>query len=328
MPWLEFADLHQDATRFDAAVAQTPAIDHFCSSSDWVLPAQAAFSPDAQPFIARYAQTTVALMTLPVTGGRVAVPLEAGWGLAAPIIGPDPREGAEVLAAMLEQSPRPPHGLYLSGIAQNGPWFDALLQRFGRHYRLGLGATCGRRMADLSDGFDGFLSRRSAKFRANGRRAWRKAQQAGFRFEYHHQIAEPLPLFERIMAMEATSWKGETEQGVNDGAARDFYRQMTGTLAAKGALRVVICTLDGEDAGFIFGGVLGDTYRGLQVSYVRRHRPWSLGNLLQWAMVRWLCETGVATYDLGTTMDYKLRWAEQAFDTVTLALTPRPAPRL
>lgn len=327
MPWLDFAALDRASAAFDAAVAQTPAIDRFCSTSDWVLPAQAAFTPTAQPFIAQHEGCTVALMQVEVPGGRIAVPLEAGWGLAAPIVGPDPQLGAALLAAMLEQAETPPHVLFLSGVQRDGPWFEALVARFGRHYSLGLGEVCVRRMAALDAGVDGWLAQRTPKFRANLRRSWRKAQADGFAFEYRREVADPAALFARVMAMEGASWKGASGQGVDEGPARDFYRLMTPRLAAKGALRAVLATRDGRDAGFVLGGVFDGTYRGLQVSFVDAFRPWGVGNLLQYAMIRGLAaEGGVRCYDLGTDMPYKARWAEQVFETVTLTVRPRAAP--
>jgi hypothetical protein len=44
--------------------------------------------------------------------------------------------------------------------------------------------------------------------------------------------------------------------------------------------RVVLATRDGEDVGFIFGGMIDAIYRGQQFSFADACRDLSLGNLL------------------------------------------------
>jgi CelD/BcsL family acetyltransferase involved in cellulose biosynthesis len=89
-----------------------------------------------------------------------------------------------------------------------------------------------------------------------------------------------------------------------------FYRQMLRRLAASGAARVVFARAGERDVGYVFGGVAGPFYRGQQFSYAEECRSLSLGNLLQLAQIRWLCEDGVARYDMGSVMEYKTHWAE------------------
>ena len=322
MERLSFAQIDAWARELDRAAASTPAVDAFCSSSAWVLPAQSAFSPSAQPFAAREGDAWAVLMRVPVRSGSwAAVPLEAGWGLAAPLLGPEPTQSAELLWLMCETTTEPLQALFVSGIQRDGPHWDALLKRFGPTHRLGLGEACPRRAASLEGGYAGWLSRRSARFRANLRRAQRIGAAAGVTFE-RHAGGPPDALFDRIVDIEARSWKGQAGEGINDGAPRAFYRRMTRRLAARGALRVVFAQRDGVDLGYVFGGLLGDTYRGLQVSFDEAHRGASLGNLVQAEMIQWLCEDGLAIYDLGTDMEYKVRWAEPGLDTVTLVLLP------
>ena len=53
----------------------------------------------------------------------------------------------------------------------------------------------------------------------------------------------------------------------------DFYQRALPRLAARGALRLSFAR-DGErDVGYVLGGVLGDTYRGLQLSYDADYQP-------------------------------------------------------
>lgn len=323
MQTLDFAGLAAAADRWDALVARSPEIDRFCTSSAWIVPAQAAFCPGARPAIALDDRGGVALMSLPVGVGKWGgLPLEAGWGLAAPCAGPDPAAAVALLADLWMAPPTRMDALFLSGIPPRGRWMQALVERFGARHRIGVGSRCVRRMARIDDGPDAFLARRSAKFRANLRRAARRGEASGVAFDRVDRGALD-PIFARIVAIEARSWKGRQGDGIDTGAPRHFYRLIAERLLARGTLRVVFAHRDGADLAYVLGGVFGDTYRGLQVSFVEGHEADEPGNLVQLEMIRWLAEEGVATYDLGTDMPYKRRWAEQSAETVTVAIVPR-----
>lgn len=319
---LTFVELDQRAVEFDALVAHTPDVDRYCSSSLWAAPAQAAFAPHAQPYIAHSDAGYVAMMAIRVQGGTVAVPLEASWGLASPFVGPDPAALVDLLVELDRQQPL--RGLFLSGLARGGVAQRAAIRAFVRAgRRVGIGPDTPRRVADLSGGLDGFLSRRSARFRANLRRAERKAYAAGFTWSYLAPTKGADDLFERILAVERRSWKGREGLGIDDGDACDFYRDVTARLVARGALRVVFIESEGQDRAYVFGGLLGDTYRGLQVSFDHEFADFALGNLAQYAMIQGLCEEGLAAYDLGTDIPYKHHWSEAGLTTLTVAVLPR-----
>ena len=323
MATLDFAGLAAAADDWDARVARTPDIDRFCTSSAWIVPARAAFCPQAEPCIALDDRGAVALMALPIGAGAWGgLPLEAGWGLAAPFAGADPTAVVDLLAELWRDPPHRMDALFMSGIPPRGRWMDALVGRFARGHRVGIGTRCLRRQARIDDGMDGFFARRSPKFRASLRRAVRRAARNGIGFERVDH--GPLDgLYDRILAVEAASWKGRQGDGIDSGAPRFFYRMIVERLLARDALRVVFATRDGVDIAYVLGGLFGDTYRGLQVSYVEGFERDAPGNLVQHAMIEWLVEDGLRTYDLGTTMPYKERWAEQAVETVTVAVAPR-----
>ena len=72
----------------------------------------------------------------------------------------------------------------------------------------------------------------------------------------------------------------------------------------------------------LHGGLVGDHFRGLQVSFDEEARSLGLGNALQLEMIRWLCEVGAASYDLGGYSAYKDRWAEAGLTTLRIVLRP------
>jgi CelD/BcsL family acetyltransferase involved in cellulose biosynthesis len=94
-------------------------------------------------------------------------------------------------------------------------------------------------------------------------------------------------------------------------------------LVRRGALRLLIAELDGRDVAYLLGGLFADEFRGLQFGFAAGLEALSLGNLCQWEMIQRLAVEQVRLYDLGTDVEYKQRWGEQTFDTVTLIARPR-----
>jgi len=314
-----------NADAFDSVIGATPDIDHFCSSSAWALPAQRVFCPEAEPWIYAADGAVIALMAMPMSDDRVeAMPLESGWGLAAPFAGQEPDETAELLYRMWAESPIRIDAVHLSGLRFRGIWMNAVARRFHSSHYLGVWGGCERRIAQLNGGPDAYLSRRSPKFRASLRRAVRRAEAAGVQYEYLTH-ADAQQVYDRIQAIEAHGWKSADGSGIDQGETRIFYGQIIERLVERGAFRGLFVRLGGEDIGYVFGGLWRSLYRGLQLSHRIDAAELSPGNLAQWALIQRLMDEGITVYDLGTDMPYKRRWAELRFDTVSFSLFPRGA---
>ncbi|MGM0554842.1 MAG: GNAT family N-acetyltransferase [Myxococcota bacterium] len=324
MKRLSSDDFRDQLDAFDAAVRVTPDIDHFCSSSPWALSAFDALTFDHElwALAAEQADGYVALSYGDHERiGRYLQPLEASWGLCAPIVGEDVaqivREFSEYARSVTESWDL----LFLSGLVEGSPQFVELIRAFQQDHFVGLGPSMGRMSASLEGGVDGFLERRTSKFRSNIRRARRRAAEAGVEFDYfdHPDSSdEALALFDRIIAIEKTSWKGKQSAGISSGRMNDFYRKMVPRLTEREMLRVVFATVDDTDIAYCFGGVMMDTYRGLQMSYHDDFKDLSPGNIVQMEMIEALCEEGVAFYDMGQAMDYKSSWTDEELETVAL----------
>ncbi|HTM22962.1 MAG TPA: GNAT family N-acetyltransferase [Kofleriaceae bacterium] len=309
------------AAEFDQWVRRCPDIDTFCSSSDWILPAAAELMPPREPFLWRGPSGWVAMMRgTHHQGWRYLEPLEASWGLACPLIGTDPEAIAADFAQLVRRTESEWDVLLLSGVPSSSRLRAQLDRRLGAHYDLTQQSSTQRHVADLRGGVDGFLSRRTRNFRRSLQRSRRRAQQAGIDFEPVRPIdgAAADALFERTLAIERCSWKGRAGLGIDTPGFGDFYRSMLRRLALRGALRARVARQDGRDVGFVLGGVLDRGYRGLQMSYDERLRPVGLGNLLQWEEIADLCAEGFDSYDLGTGLEYKLRWAEATLSSDVL----------
>ena len=324
---LTLEEFDRRADDFDAAVEETPDIDHFCSSSFWVLPAWRAFLSDHRLWVH---QSEHGFVTLGIgtdrSLGTYVHPLEASWALAAPLIGDDPAALTREFVDHCRNTSVEWDILFLSGISPDSTHFQQLIRGFRGHYSLGLGPSSVRRVASLEDGLEGFMQRRSSKFRSNLRRARRRAGDAGIDVDF---IDAPSPdeaggpIFDRALAVERNSWEADADTGIIDGPMKTFYRHMLPRLARRNALRFLFLEHEGEDIAYCFGGVFNNGFRGLQMSYHDDYRDYSPGNLAQLEMVERLCDEGVQSYDLGSDMEYKKRWGEEGIETLAVIVRQR-----
>ena len=97
-------------------------------------------------------------------GVRAAVPLEIGWGLAAPFAGPKAKPLVNQLAQMWAENRHSVDALIVSGIPGDGVFARAVLRKHLDTEKVGIGEQCIRRFASLDGGLDGFFSRRSPDF--------------------------------------------------------------------------------------------------------------------------------------------------------------------
>lgn len=315
-----------EAERFDALVASQPTIDRFCSSTAWIVPAWRAFSPAHTPRILAGDGWYAALAEAVAPGGeRIWCPLEAMWLLSTPIVGPAQVAGP-AFAACVEASANWT-SLWLSGMRKGEGALPAIAAGLRRQQLL-VGPSTERHVIDLGGDFDGWMGRRSAGFRKKARQGLRRAFAAGLRLETVDPGAVLGPdtsaaLYERILAVEARSWKGMAGSGFIDGGMRAFYGEMVPILAARGQLVATVATLGGEDVAFLFGGLFAGGFRGLQMSFDDRYRELALGNAMQLLTLERLAAQGVDIYDLGSDMSYKARWSDRVFETFTLIVRRR-----
>ena len=318
--------LRENLARVDKAVSQTPSIDRFCSSSAWVIPAFESFHVEGEPWLHALDEGFVLLFRgLLENWGRMLMPLEACWCLGNPLVGPDPLALLAAFQALLLEKKSEWDAILLSGFSTGS---EAWLKLVGlsRRFLLYQGPATQRCIASLAGGFEGFLTRRTAKFRNNLRRDRKSAKDAGVHFVRYNQpldLAECHCLFHLIMDIESRCWKGRSGQGVDEGAMRHFYRRMFHMLAPSGRHRLILAYVDQKAVGYILGGIFEETYRGLQFSFDAELGHSGLGNALQAEMIELLSEEGLLWYDLGTDIPYKRRWGERRFETQTLIMAPR-----
>ncbi len=299
--------------------------DPLCSRSEWVLSFHEAFNPDRTLYLRGTDRSLVALASWEhAEYGTILEPLESHWLFSNPLLG---AHSIELLRALLsEDEDRLSNSLLvLSGLEMGTPFLNSVVKTFDRTHTIRHLRSTIFRSASLADGADGFLSRRSPKFRNNLRRATRLAKERGVQFEAvcAPSIPEADQAYDRMLRIEEQSWKGLEKCGMAESPSREFYRLIFRRLAAAGLARAIFATADGKDIGFVMGGIDGTNYRGQQFSFLHDWSRESIGNLLQWEQIQQLCAEGIQRYDMGSILEYKVRWTEMEIQTESIVLHPR-----
>ena len=330
---MDAVDLDAEADAYDRAVDRSTDVDRFCSASAFVQSAFLGLQPGrtARVFRAGGGYLAFAERRVGIGGDprprRLWEPLEAMWGLACPLVGEDVEalgDGLRVRLAEAREAGVP--AVLVCGLSRGGPRLRAAVSVLAATHTLHAGEPTLRSVASLAGGLDGFLARRGAAVRKQLRRARRAAEDAGVRVEHQRPTGadEAGRLYARAVAIDDGSWKGRAEAGLRASGLHAFYAEMLPRLAARGALRMTfLVEPGGEDVAYLFGGVHGDTFRGLQFAFRAGREAGSLGNVAQLAAIEALVDEGVARYDLGVRADYKRRWAEEEVETVSVFAVPR-----
>lgn len=258
--------------------------------------------------------------------GRIFGPVESGWMFGCPLLGPDSVELLDDLLGEFEaRADGPSPRFYISGLVPDGKLIRALIDRLGSRFIFFQGPSENLCNASLEGGLDGYLSRRSASHRRGLSTQARRVAERGVTFERHlpKDSAEAAQLYARMLAVETASWKGIDECGMTVEPSRTYYDCMLRRLAASGTGRVMFARHGERDIGYIFGGLAGHIYRGQQFSYAADWKSFSIGNLLQVELIKWLCEEHIVRYDMGPVMDYKKHWTENNYPITTVVLEHR-----
>jgi hypothetical protein len=308
---VSLAELSEAGDRVEAQLLRSGhAGSIYCSGLAWQLAAWDSQEPSRQPAIFHHTDSDAWFIGArgPLLGFHDALqPLEVDWSFGFSLIDEDSDPGARVdrLLGLFSDSAVTPPLIWLGGVPKRGPFLPRFQEGCRRRFKVLAipGTDCAA--VDLSDGLDAWMSRRSAKFRANLRRLETLNTRAGHRFEWHRSggpLADVDRLLDLIEAIEKRSWKG-SDPGENiflQPRFRAFYASLFRKAAAAGELRLALAR-DGTGTAMAYaiGGRLGPVFRGFQMSYDQAYRPWSPGNWIQARMLPALIEEGVTDYDLG-----------------------------
>jgi len=307
---------------FDSWIESTPQIDAFCSSSTWGIPATSAFGPRDPAETWSFDEGAAAFARY----GNFLRPLECVWLLGTPIVGPRPHVVLRELFRDTSFMASDWRILVLAGIpvgtAEWYPFVD-FARRVGRIDQLG--DPRARNIASLDGGLDGWMGRRTGKFRTGLRRSDKLAAEYGvtFRRRIIATTAQAEQIFQTIEQVEQRSHKLVGGNSILNEPMRSFVSGVLHLSAARYTVRFIEAWADEQVVGYIFGTVFQEMYRGLQMSFDDTYRTLALGNLLQLNMIQWLADDHVRLYDMGAELPYKERWAELKQETRTLLLRRR-----
>ncbi len=302
----------------EALADASPHTDPWCSGPDWLFPVHRAFAPEAEAILLGDPNDGMALLARYETPEATVIGgLEPLWGFASPAIGATHFDvlvsAIDILALDRDWS----HAV-LPAIPFDRELILSLAARLEYLGTVSLGEGITRQLADLSEGAAPWWERRTRRFRNQLRKARELADDHGLVYE---TVTDHAGLFDRMLKIEARSWKGQDDDGITSPSMSAFYREMIDRLGTRSRLEATIATMDGADVGFIFGGIRNGQYRGLQLSYAQEVQSLSLGHLLQLHEIQRLTTAaGVHTYDLGMDMEYKRRWADYASSSATLVI--------
>ena len=301
------------------AVINTEQVDPFSSSPAWQLAFHEAFNPARRLLIERTSDSVICFAENFFSPSEIFLtPIEPHWFFGCPLLGNDAVDLFAMIMPFLavEYAPHFPR-ILISGIPMRSTLPERLVQSFADSFTIRLHSVGLQCAASLEDDMDGFLSRRSAGFRKNLRQVVRRATDRGVYFErvIPRTLEEAQTAYSRLIAVEHASWKGLNSCGMTESPIKEFYAAMTRRMLRHGDARIIMARYDEEDIGYIFGGLIGNIYRGLQFSYDDKWRNYSIGNLMQHEKIRWLVEEGIVRYDMGSvlgeSMSYKANWTEE-----------------
>ncbi len=318
MTWSSVGEVDADAAVIESLVDATPLIDPWCSGPDWFLPAHEAFNEGAVPLTWSESGTGAILLsqTSMDDGAVVVAGLEPMWGFASPLIGPNLPDLAEFATEQLRNVDRWDICM-IAGLPLDEDLARAMAQPFASLGQVQAVYGIVRQVADVSTGHDNWFETRSARFRKAIRQTEKRAHAVGVTFV---DVSADPTAYRRCVAIEGTSWKGMSADGITSPGMHRFYEVMTERLQRQGRLRATVAMIDGQDVGYIFGGVRNQRYRGLQLSFAETARSLSVSHLLQHHTLRAIVDEGVQTYDMGMDMEYKQRWATHEQPSMSLII--------
>jgi len=171
-------------------------------------------------------------------------------------------------------------------------------------------------LIDTTGSHSSWLARRSKKVRNMLRRESDAAAQRGMRFENVTEDPTASDLWQRMLLLEQSGWKGRERSAIlDDPAATRFYTELVRRAAAAGALQIGLMWLGERLVAFEFGVLGGERLFLLKVAYDEEFSGMSLGHVLAAQMIRHCFEhPAIGCYDkMGNGMTpapYKLRFAD------------------
>jgi CelD/BcsL family acetyltransferase involved in cellulose biosynthesis len=177
---------------------------------------------------------------------------------------------------------------------------------------------------DVAGPWDEYTASRPRRVTHQWERKIRKAEREA-RLTFHR--AEPVQdldaLVERLVTVDARSWREKEGTSIGGRGVRGFYADATAALAASGRLRLFWLETDGRTVAFLYGAVFDGVYYALKTAFDEEFSRLSPGAMLFHGAVRDAFETGLRRFDfVGETARWKEEWATGCREHASVALRP------
>jgi CelD/BcsL family acetyltransferase involved in cellulose biosynthesis len=140
---------------------------------------------------------------------------------------------------------------------------------------------------------DAALGPVSKSFKRELRRRQRKAEEtAPLHYEVHTDPAALAPALERMLALEASGWKGSAGQGTAillDPGLRRFYHAVVQAFGRRGEAFVAVLRHGEADVAAQVGLRVNGTLNLLKIAYHEAHCAIAPGNLIMERTIHWCC---------------------------------------
>ena len=180
-------------------------------------------------------------------------------------------------------------------------------------------------ISDLSSGWEGYLSRRSANGRKTLRSNMRDVEAQDHRL---WQIGTPGPeadtVLEKVLDLSQLCWKAQMGTDIGtDPRARTFFRALWRGLSARGAMRLNLLEIEGKSASAATTLVENGLEYGMVVDFDETFAAYSPGRYIITQALMNAANRGIRHMDLLRHTDFTERFADHSADFVRLRLCRR-----
>lgn len=176
--------------------------------------------------------------------------------------------------------------------------------------------------ANISDGWDDYLARRSRNARKNIRKARRLLDTAEHR--WWKGTEDGADVFERVLAVSRNSWKGKVGTAIGSTEElRSFYRGLWDTFGTAGKMEAYLLEINGKDAGSIITIRHGDTAYAMKFAFIEEFKEYSPGRLTLAFLIERSAAAGLRTVDMLRHSPFTVEFSDGGYDLGRLRLFPR-----
>lgn len=176
---------------------------------------------------------------------------------------------------------------------------------------------------DCTGGWDEYWASRGKTRTTWGRRERRLMDDQGARFACLTRWDEIAPIFDAVLAIESSGWKGQMGSAIAQSPQTlSFYSKAAQSWAEENRLRLFILYLQDRPVAFELNAMSGGVLNGVKHGYLESAAKLSPGQVLRIQVLRWaFAQPEVALFDmLGPATEFKLKWATGVEDLYTLRI--------